>query len=85
MSPALWCGLAFALTGNEHMLLYRAYLLEDGHVQTAIDLVCTDDEEAKQQSENLSGDGISSFGRATAGSRFSTALRSKRKMVSRQR
>jgi hypothetical protein len=36
------------------MLLYRAYLMENGHVWTAIDLTCTDDDDAKRRAANLS-------------------------------
>jgi hypothetical protein len=35
-------------------MLYRAYLLESGHVSTAIDLTCADDEDAKRQTAFLS-------------------------------
>ncbi len=35
---------------------YRAYLMEQGHVWTAIDLVCTDEREARMQVEELLGD-----------------------------
>jgi len=35
------------------MPLYRAYLMEKGHVWTAIDLVCSDDVDARRQAESL--------------------------------
>jgi hypothetical protein len=35
------------------MLLYRAYLMENGHVWTALDLTCVDDDDAKRQMANL--------------------------------
>jgi hypothetical protein len=35
------------------MQLYRAYLMEDGQVWAAVDLSCTDDDEAKRKAENL--------------------------------
>jgi len=35
------------------MLLYRAYLMENGHVWTALDLTCVDDDDAKRQTANL--------------------------------
>jgi hypothetical protein len=35
------------------MPLYRAYLLENGHVWTAIDLTCADDDDAKRQAAAL--------------------------------
>ncbi len=35
-------------------MLYRAYLLENGHTYAAIDLTCVDDDDAKQQTANLS-------------------------------
>src|SRR5262249_6627349 len=40
-------------TGNQRMI-YRAYLMENGHTYAAIDLACEDDDEAKQQMANLS-------------------------------
>jgi hypothetical protein len=36
------------------MRQYRAYLMENGHVWTAIDLTCVDDDDAKRQTANLS-------------------------------
>jgi len=39
------------------MPLYRVYLMENGHVWTAVDLFCPDDDEAKRQSESLLDDG----------------------------
>jgi hypothetical protein len=36
------------------MPLYRAYLMENGHVWTAIDLTCADDNDAKRRAANLS-------------------------------
>ena len=36
------------------MPLYRAYLMENGHVWTAIDLTCVNDDDAKRQAANLS-------------------------------
>ena len=36
------------------MPLYRAYLIENGHVWTAIDLTCADDDDAKRRAANLS-------------------------------
>jgi hypothetical protein len=36
------------------MPLYRAYLIENGHVWTAIDLTCVNDDDAKRQAANLS-------------------------------
>ena len=35
-------------------MLYRAYLIENGRVYVAIDLTCTDDDDAKRQTANLS-------------------------------
>ncbi len=35
---------------------YRAYLMEQGHVWTAIDLVCADEKEARMQVKELSGE-----------------------------
>jgi hypothetical protein len=35
------------------MPLYRAYVMEEGHVWTALDLYCTDDLEARRQAEGL--------------------------------
>jgi len=35
-------------------MLYRAYLLENGHTYAAIDLTCVDDDDAKRQTANLS-------------------------------
>jgi len=35
------------------MRQYRAYLMENGHVWTAIDLSCADDDDAKRQTANL--------------------------------
>lgn len=35
-------------------MLYRAYLMENGQTYAAVDLACTDDDEAKQQMANLS-------------------------------
>jgi hypothetical protein len=35
------------------MPLYRAYLIENGHVGTAVDLSCADDDDAKQKTEFL--------------------------------
>jgi hypothetical protein len=35
------------------MPLYRAYLLEKGHVWTAVDLYCADDADARRQAEGL--------------------------------
>jgi hypothetical protein len=32
---------------------YRAYLLENGHVWTAIDMTCENDDDAKRQTANL--------------------------------
>jgi hypothetical protein len=32
---------------------YRAYLMENGHVWTAIDLTCDDDDDAKRQTASL--------------------------------
>jgi hypothetical protein len=41
------------------MLLYRAYLMENGRTYVAIDLPCADDDEAKQKTANLSnGDDV---------------------------
>ena len=36
------------------MWQYRAYLMENGHVWTAIDLTCVDDDDAKRRAANLS-------------------------------
>jgi hypothetical protein len=36
------------------MPLYRAYWMEKGHVLTAIDLACVNDDDAKRQAANLS-------------------------------
>jgi hypothetical protein len=41
---------------NRDMPLYRAYLIENGHVWTAVDLSCADDDDAKQQTESLLGE-----------------------------
>ena len=35
------------------MQKYRAYLMENGHVWTAIDLICADDDDAKRQIAKL--------------------------------
>jgi hypothetical protein len=35
-------------------MLYRAYLMENGQTYAAIDLTCVDDDDAKQQTANLS-------------------------------
>jgi hypothetical protein len=35
-------------------MLYRAYLMQNGHTYAAIDLTCLDDDDAKQQTANLS-------------------------------
>ena len=35
------------------MPLYRAYLLENGHVWTAVDLTCVSDDDAKRQAAGL--------------------------------
>ncbi|MBV9532624.1 MAG: hypothetical protein JO283_16575 [Bradyrhizobium sp.] len=35
------------------MPLYRAYVIENGQVWTAVDLACVDDDDAKRQSEGL--------------------------------
>ena len=35
-------------------MLYRAYLMENGRVYVAIDLTCTDDDDAKRQTASLS-------------------------------
>jgi hypothetical protein len=35
-------------------MLYRAYLMENGQVWTALDLSCSDDEDAKKRIESLS-------------------------------
>jgi len=35
------------------MPLYRAYLIEDGHVWLAFDLSCADDDDAKKKVEGL--------------------------------
>jgi hypothetical protein len=35
-------------------MLYRAYLMENGQTYAAIDLTCADDDDAKQQTANLS-------------------------------
>jgi hypothetical protein len=35
------------------MRQYRAYLIENGHVGTAIDLTCVDDDDAKRQTASL--------------------------------
>ena len=35
-------------------MLYRAYLIDNGRVYVAIDLTCTDDDDAKRQTTNLS-------------------------------
>jgi hypothetical protein len=35
------------------MRQYRAYLIENGHVGTAIDLTCADDDDAKRQTASL--------------------------------
>jgi hypothetical protein len=40
-------------SSREAKMLYRAYLIENGHVWTAVDLSCSDDEDAKQQTESL--------------------------------
>jgi hypothetical protein len=40
---------------GEEMRQYRAYLIENGHVWTAIDLICADDDDAKRQMANLPG------------------------------
>jgi hypothetical protein len=37
------------------MRQYRAYLIENGHVWTAIDLTCVDDNDARRQTANLPG------------------------------
>jgi hypothetical protein len=42
---------------GDSMPLYRVYLMENGHVWTAVDLICLDDNEAKRQSESLLDDG----------------------------
>jgi hypothetical protein len=34
-------------------MLHRAYLIENGHVWTAVDLPCSGDEDAKKQIESL--------------------------------
>jgi hypothetical protein len=39
---------------KEPAMLYRAYLLENGHTYAAIDLTCVDDDDAKRQTANLS-------------------------------
>jgi len=39
--------------GGTGMRQYRAYLMENGHVWTAIDLSCADDDDAKRQTANL--------------------------------
>jgi hypothetical protein len=38
------------------MPLYRAYLMENGHVWTAIDLTCANDTDAKRQAAGLGND-----------------------------
>jgi hypothetical protein len=62
LNPAQGCETHFILPasshavcppGNRDMLLYRAYLMENGHVWTAVDLSCADDDDAKQQTESL--------------------------------
>jgi hypothetical protein len=35
------------------MQLYRAYLIENGHIGAAIDLTCIDDDDAKRQTAGL--------------------------------
>lgn len=35
------------------MQRYRAYLMENGHVWTVLELSCTDDDDAKRQTERL--------------------------------
>jgi hypothetical protein len=35
-------------------MLYRAYLMENGQIYAAVDLTCVDDDDAKQQTANLS-------------------------------
>jgi hypothetical protein len=59
-------------------MLYRAYLLENGHTYAAIDLTCVDDDDAKRQSLNLS------HGRDVEvwqGDRRITLLRSRRNVL----
>lgn len=34
-------------------MLYRAYFMQNGHVWMAVDLTCSDDEDAKKQIESL--------------------------------
>lgn len=35
------------------MPIYRAYIMENEHVWTAVDLSCADDDDAKRQTESL--------------------------------
>jgi hypothetical protein len=35
-------------------MLCRAYLMENGQIYAAVDLTCVDDDDAKQQTANLS-------------------------------
>jgi hypothetical protein len=39
------------------MRQYRAYLIQNGHISTAIDLSCVDDDDAKQQTASLPSSG----------------------------
>jgi hypothetical protein len=60
------------------MPLYRAYLMENGHVLTAIDLTYENDDEAKRQAAGLgNGRDIELW----QGDRRITLLRSRRKVL----
>ena len=51
---------------------YQAYLVgPDGHIVQRVELVCTDDEVAREQAKLLQSGTTSSFGRRLAGSRSS--------------
>ena len=60
------------------MPLYRAYLMENGHVWTAIDLTCVNDDDAKRQAASLgNGRDIELW----QGDRKIALLRSRRKVL----
>lgn len=60
------------------MSLYRAYWMENGHVLTAIDIACLNDDDAKQQAANLSsGHDVELW----QGDRRVTLLRLRRKVL----
>ena len=60
----------FCSAGGTGMRQYRAYLIENGHIGTAIDLTCVDDDDAKRQTASLPSVRALNFGKATARSRF---------------